>query len=93
MRLIDADSFVGFMTALEENGAEHISFDDLRKFINEQRTAYDLKRVLDMLCEKIDPNVDMDTGKPCDNWVVDMTNETIGECIEIVRSGGVGTSD
>ena len=32
MRLIDADSFVGFMTALEEAGAEHISFDDLKKF-------------------------------------------------------------
>lgn len=93
MRLIDADSFLEFMTVLEEAGAEHISFDNLKNFINEQRTAYDLNRVLDMLCEKNDPNVDMDTGEPCDNWVVDMTNETIGECIEIVRSGGVGDSD
>ena len=39
MRLIDADSFLGFMTALEEAGAEHISFDDLKKFISEYRGA------------------------------------------------------
>ena len=36
MRLIDADNFIGFMTALEEAGAESVSFDDLRKFIQEQ---------------------------------------------------------
>ncbi len=33
--MIDEKKFVEFMTALEENGAEHISFDDLRKFVDE----------------------------------------------------------
>lgn len=36
MRLIDADNFIEFMTALEEAGAEYVAFDDLRKFIDEQ---------------------------------------------------------
>ena len=33
--MIDEKKFMEFMTALEENGAEHISFDDLRRFIDE----------------------------------------------------------
>ena len=46
----------------------------------------DADKVVRRLKEKIDPNVDRDTGEPCDNWVVDMQNELIGECIEIVLS-------
>lgn len=33
--MIDEKKYVEFMTALEENGAEHIYFDDLRKFVDE----------------------------------------------------------
>ncbi len=49
MRLIDADNFIGFMTALEEAGAESVSFDDLRKFIQEQPTAYDVDQVVERI--------------------------------------------
>ena len=43
MRLIDADKFMEFMTALEEAGAEHVSFDDLRKFMDEQLKINSMK--------------------------------------------------
>ena len=33
--MIDENKFMEFMTALEEAGAEHVSFDDLRKFVDE----------------------------------------------------------
>lgn len=36
MRLIDADEFMKFVISLEETGAPHVSFDNLRKFIDEQ---------------------------------------------------------
>lgn len=52
MRLIDADDFLKFMMALEEHGAEHISFDDLRKFIEEQPTAYDVDKIVGQLEEQ-----------------------------------------
>ena len=48
-------------------------------------TAYDVDKVIEQLADKIDPNIDMDTGEHCNNWVVDMQNEIIGECIDIVR--------
>ena len=46
MRLIDADNFMGFMAALEEAGAKHVSFEDLRNFIGKQLTAYDVDKVI-----------------------------------------------
>lgn len=36
MKLIDIDDFLKFMESLEAAGAEYVSFDDLRKFVNEQ---------------------------------------------------------
>ncbi len=33
--MIDEKKFMEFMTVLEEAGAEHVSFDDLRKFVDE----------------------------------------------------------
>lgn len=32
--MIDEKKFMEFMTVLEEAGAEHVSFDDLRKFVD-----------------------------------------------------------
>ena len=52
-------------------------------------TAFDLDKVIAEMEEMIDPNVDFATGIPCDNWVVDMQNEIIAKCIEIVKKGGV----
>lgn len=49
MRLIDADNFMEFMGTLKEAGAKHVSFDDLRKFINNQPTAYDVDKVVERL--------------------------------------------
>lgn len=37
-RMIDKTKFLNFMVALEEAGAEHVSFDDLRKFVEESDT-------------------------------------------------------
>lgn len=34
--MIDEKKFMQFMAVLEEAGAEHVSFDDLRKFVDEQ---------------------------------------------------------
>lgn len=36
--MIDRAKFLNFIAALEEAGAEHVSFDDLRKFIEEADT-------------------------------------------------------
>lgn len=33
--MIDEKMFMEFMTALEDAGAEHVSFDDLRKFVDD----------------------------------------------------------
>lgn len=33
--MIDEKKFMEFMTALEDAGAEHVSFDNLRKFVDE----------------------------------------------------------
>ena len=52
-------------------------------------TAFDLDKVIAELEKMIDPNVDSETGIPCDNWVVDMQNEIIKKCIEIVQKGGI----
>jgi len=79
VRLIDADSFLGFMTALEEAGAEHISFDDLKKFISEQRTAYDMDKVVRRI-------KDIPHGA-----ILNVEREH--EILDIVCSGGVGNSD
>ncbi len=97
MRLIDADVLFkdivnrcGCVPYIEGRHGETIYLNNL---IDEQPISYDLDKVLEKLQEKIDPNVDMDTGEPCDNWAVDMQNETIGECIEIVLAGRVGKGD
>lgn len=97
MRLIDADILFkdivnrcGCVPYIEGRNREAIYLNNL---IDEQPISYDLDKVLEKLQGKIDLNVDMDTGKPCDNWVVNMQNDTIGECIDIVLSGRVGASD
>jgi len=35
IKMIDERNCMEFMTALEEAGAEHVSFDNLRRFVNE----------------------------------------------------------
>lgn len=45
MKLIDTDKFMKFMGVLQEAGAEHISFDNLEKFINEQAIELDIEEL------------------------------------------------
>lgn len=85
MRVIDADSFLGFMTVLEESGAEHISFDDLKKFISEQRTTYDVDRVV----KRLEDMKYVMMG----NYGVRREVVNFGDLVEIVKSGGVCNSD
>lgn len=79
MRLIDADNFMEFMGTLKEAGAKHVSFDDLRKFINNQPTAYDVDKVV----ERLEEAKYEDELYPC-NLAVE-----IEEAERIVKSGGI----
>lgn len=79
MRLIDAHSLVEFLTNLEEAGAEHVSFDDLRKFIYEQRTAYDVEKVAQSI-------------KNIPHGAI-LNVELEHEILDIVYAGGVNISD
>lgn len=49
--------------------------------------AYSVDNVIEVLSKDIEPNVDSDTGEPCNNWVVDMVNKLTERHIEIVRMG------
>ena len=73
----------------EKRRMEHIVKAHFIELIEKQPTAFDVDKVIAELEEMIDPNVDFQTGVPCNNWVVDMQNEIIKKCIEIVQKGGV----
>jgi len=59
------------------------------EFANMLPTAYDVNKVIEQLADKIDPNEDIETGENCNNWVVDMQNDLIDDCIKIVKGGGI----
>ncbi len=85
MKLIDTSSFVEFLKNLEEAGAEHVSFGDLRKFIYEQRTAYDVDKIIKKFQE---------LKEECSDPLQEYEPEYfIDRAIEIVKSGGVDNSD
>jgi hypothetical protein len=98
MRLIDADAlFSKVESSLIDNphtegniranhNHEHQHF---MTMVAKQPTVYDVGKVIEKLADKIDPNVDSETGESCNNWVVEMQNELIGECIDIVKEGVV----
>ena len=95
MRLIDADNFMEFMGTLKGAGAKHVSFDDLRKFINNQPTAYDVDKVVEHLEEKRekhrkDAHAQMYKHKH-EDWAqyLDGMQCGIRDSIEIVKSGGM----
>lgn len=77
MRLIDADELI----------KGRIENDPVRIAAMCAPTVYDLDKVVNGLNEMIEDNVDMDTGERCENWVVDMCNELVLKCGEIVKSG------
>lgn len=77
MRLIDADKLI----------EDRVENDPVVIAAKYAPTAYDFDKVIERLADKIDPNEDVDTGERLENWVVDMQNHLIGECIDVVRSG------
>lgn len=62
---------------------------EAREIIEDMPTAYDVNKVVEQLQQDIDPNVDCDTGEPCNNWAVEMQNDLTEKHIEIVKGGGV----
>ena len=88
MRLIDADNFMGFMTALEDAGAEYVPFDDLRKFINNQPTAYDVDKVVEQLEEKSDDYEDAVSSDPRFKRYCNGVSARYRFAIGIVKAGG-----
>lgn len=96
VRLIEADNFMRFMGALEGSGAEHVSFVDLRKFINSQPTAYDVDKVVDRLeknkkevIKSIEKNEKSEYHLIKIKDLKELFREYTREQIETVKSGGI----
>lgn len=77
MRLIDADELI----------KGRVENDPVVIAAKCAPTAYDLDKVVNGLNEMIEDNVDMDTGERCENWMVDMCNDLVLKCGEVVKSG------
>lgn len=77
--MIDADNFKVFLHNLQDAGAEHVSFENLHKFLDEEPTAYDVDKVVYQLEKEYKKYYG-------DNW-----NEApyLVKSIEIVKGGGV----
>ena len=83
MRLIDADNFKQFMCELEAAGAEYVSFDNLKKFIDEQSTAFDCEH---MIKETHETSRKMSTIKVPHTYYRALGTRN---CEEIIRKGGL----
>ena len=59
MRLIDANNLLDFFSALEDAGADSLSFNDVAKFINEQPTRFEYNKVMKNLCDLRDGKINM----------------------------------
>lgn len=64
MRLINADT-------VDLRLCDWYPTREIKDLLNRQPTAYDVDKVVEQLEKGIDPNVDCDTGEPCNNWAVD----------------------
>lgn len=60
---------------------------DIINHITVMPAAYSVDNVVEALSKDIEPNVDSDTGEPCNNWVVDMVNDLTERHIQIVKMG------
>ena len=100
-RLIDADNFKVFLHNLQDAGAEHVSFENLHKFLDEDPTAYDVDKVVEQL-EKLKKNYMKARDRTycrstetddCDSCRADHYLEArlsaIDRAIEIMKGGGV----
>ena len=82
-RLLSEDSLIHNLATYYLEGNK-----TLGECISETPTAYDVDKVIEQLTDMIESNVCCETGEPCDNWVVDMQNDIIEDCIKIVMKGG-----
>ncbi|WP_411337209.1 Lar family restriction alleviation protein [Ruminococcus gauvreauii] len=71
-----------YSAKIHKNDSEYV------KAAKAWNTRKPMERIVKQLVDMIDPNVDMDTGEACNNWVVDMQNAVIDECIKVVLLGG-----
>lgn len=71
------------------NWPEHMWKQVVCVIIDNQPTAYDIDKVVNELEKRIEPNVDCETGEPCNNPCVDCENDTISKCIVTVIAGGI----
>lgn len=88
MRLIDANNLLDFFNTLEEAGAEHLSFEDARKFINEQPTRFDYNKVIKNMYDLRDEKIDMQCNV-CPYLDEDTSCEVcyMNKVIEIYKNG------
>ena len=80
-RLIDADNFKVFLHNLQDAGAEHVSFENLHKFLDEEPTAYDVDKVVEQLEDR------STLSRPV-WWRKSYEILTLDAAIEIVKGGG-----
>ena len=83
MRLLSEDAVIHNIVTYFIEGKKSIG-----QCLDETPTAYDVDKVIEQLADMIQPNVDVETGERCENWVVDMQNDIIEDCIKIVMKGG-----
>ena len=72
---------------IEDVHKDKIKLSDLSQYIIAMPSAYSIDSVIESLLKDIEPNVDYDSGEPCNNWVIDMVNELTERHIQIVRMG------
>ena len=91
-RLIDVDNFKVFLHNLQDAGAEHVSFENLHKFLDEEPTAYDVDKVVEQLEEKSELARKKCTIYPVYNPLYDRYDtqyQELKSCLEIVKGGGL----
>lgn len=92
MRLIDADSLLKkfelfYNESVKKMPEEFVAlYCTLATMISQSPTAYDINNVIIKMSGMMEENVDMDTGEHLDNWVIDMQNDLIANCIQFVCS-------
>ena len=88
MRLIDANNLLDFFSALEDAGADSLSFNDVAKFINEQPTRFEYNKVMKNLCDLRDGKINMQCND-CPYLDDDTGCEVcyISKAIEIFKNG------
>lgn len=92
MRLIDADKLlenfeIFYNETVKEKPEEFVAlYCTLATMISQSPTAYDVNNVIVKMSQKVESDVDVETGEPLNNFVVEMNNDLIADCIQIVTS-------